>query len=71
MVGLITDDDDTPYREEVRDHALWYQDNNFSPQRQQDEGADRGLQETEGRTRASFTLTELIKSFMVLRVHSN
>ena len=30
MVGLITDNDETAYREEVRDLALWYQDNNLS-----------------------------------------
>ena len=30
MVGLITDDDDTFYREEVRDLAVWCQDNNLS-----------------------------------------
>ena len=30
MVGLITNNDETAYREEVRDLALWYQDNNLS-----------------------------------------
>ena len=30
MVGLITDNDETAYREEVRDLAVWYQDNNLS-----------------------------------------
>ena len=30
MVGLITDKDETPYREEVRDLAVWCQDNNLS-----------------------------------------
>ena len=30
MVGLITDNDETAYREEVRDRAVWYQDNNLS-----------------------------------------
>ena len=29
-VGLITDNDETAYREEVRDLALWCQDNNLS-----------------------------------------
>ena len=47
LVGLITDNDDTTYREEVsvvpRQQPL--------PQCQQDKGADRGLQETEGRAR--------------------
>ena len=30
MVGLITDNDETAYREEVRNHAVWCQDNNLS-----------------------------------------
>ena len=30
VLGLITDDDDTAYREEVRDLAVWCQDNNLS-----------------------------------------
>ena len=30
MVGLITDNDETDYREEVRDLAVWCQDNNLS-----------------------------------------
>ena len=30
MVGLITNDDETAYREEVRDLAVWCQDNNLS-----------------------------------------
>ena len=30
MVGLITDNDETAYREEVRDLTVWYQDNNLS-----------------------------------------
>ena len=29
MVGLITDNDETAYREEVRDLAVWCQDNNL------------------------------------------
>ena len=29
VVGLITDNDETAYREEVRDLAVWYQDNNL------------------------------------------
>jgi hypothetical protein len=29
-VGLITDSDETAYREEVRDLAVWCQDNNLS-----------------------------------------
>ena len=30
VVGLITDNDETAYREEVRDLAGWYQNNNLS-----------------------------------------
>ena len=30
VVGLITDKDETAYREEVRDLAVWCQDNNLS-----------------------------------------
>ena len=30
MVGLITDNDETAYREEVRHLAVWCQDNNLS-----------------------------------------
>ena len=30
LVGLITDNDETVYREEVRDLAMWCQDNNLS-----------------------------------------
>ena len=30
VVGLITDDDKTPFMEEVRDLAVWCQDNNLS-----------------------------------------
>jgi hypothetical protein len=29
VVGLITDNDETAYREEVRDLAVWCQDNNL------------------------------------------
>ena len=30
VVGLITNNDETAYREEVRDLAMWCQDNNLS-----------------------------------------
>ena len=30
VVGLITDNNETAYREEVRDLAVWCQDNNLS-----------------------------------------
>ena len=31
MVGLIIDNDEMAYREEVRELAVWHQDNNLSP----------------------------------------
>ena len=37
VVGLITDNDETAYREEVRDLTVWCKDSNF-PQRDQDKG---------------------------------
>jgi hypothetical protein len=30
VIGLITDNDETAYRDEVRDAAVWCQDNNLS-----------------------------------------
>ena len=36
VVGLITDNDETAYREEVRDLAGWWQNNNPIPQCNQD-----------------------------------
>ena len=51
VVGLITDNDETAYKEKGSDLAVWCQDNNLSPQRQQDKLADCGLQEIEGRAR--------------------
>jgi hypothetical protein len=30
VVGLITNNDETAYREEVRDLAMWCQDNNLT-----------------------------------------
>ena len=47
MVGLITDNDETAYREEVRELAVWCQDNNL-PKCKADKGADRGLREKVG-----------------------
>ena len=43
VIGLITDNDETVYREEVRDLAVWCQDNNLSLQVSNTKGADRGL----------------------------
>ena len=50
VVGLITKRDETAYREDFRDMAVWCQDNNLSLNDEQDIGADRGLQEKETRT---------------------
>ena len=49
VVGLITDNDETTYREVVRELAVWCQDNNLTLN-EQDKGADHGLQEKVGRT---------------------
>ena len=46
VVGLITNNAETAYREEVRALGVWCQENNLSTQRQQNKGDDRGLQET-------------------------
>ena len=64
VVGLITNDNEAAYREEVRDLALL-------PQRQQDKGDDRGLQEMEGRARPihiNGAVMELVKRFKFLSV---
>uniref|UniRef100_A0A674EM76 non-specific serine/threonine protein kinase n=1 Tax=Salmo trutta TaxID=8032 RepID=A0A674EM76_SALTR len=50
VVGLITDSDETAYREEVRELAVWCQDNNLSLNVIKTKGDDRGLQEKAGRT---------------------
>ena len=50
VVGLITDNDETAYREEVRDLAVWLKDNNLSLNVSKTKGADRGLQEKADRT---------------------
>jgi hypothetical protein len=47
VVGLITDDDETAYREKVRDLSVWCQDNNLSLYR----GAYRGQQEMKSQAR--------------------
>ena len=49
VVGLITDNNETAYREEVRDLAVRCQDN-YLPLNVRNKGDDGGLQETEGRT---------------------
>ncbi|XP_052333458.1 uncharacterized protein LOC127911297 [Oncorhynchus keta] len=45
-VGLMTNNDETTYREEVRALGEWCKENNFSLNVNKAKGADRGLQET-------------------------
>ena len=52
VVGLITDNDETGYRDVVPGQQPL-------PQRDQDKGDDRGLREKEGRARPHFKSTEL------------
>ncbi len=49
VIGLITDNDETAYREEVSTLTKWCQENHLSLNRQ-DQGAGGGLQETEQKT---------------------
>ena len=49
VISLITDNDETAYREEVKDLAGWCQNNNLSLNVTKTE--DWGLQETEHRAR--------------------
>jgi hypothetical protein len=46
VVGLITNNDETAYREEVRALGVWCQENNLSLNVSKTKGDDRGLQET-------------------------
>jgi hypothetical protein len=46
VVGLITNNDETAYREEVRALLEWCQENNLSLNVNKNEGADCGVQET-------------------------
>ena len=48
VIGLITDNDETAYKEEVRDLAVWCQDNNLSLNMTKTKGDDCGLQEKDG-----------------------
>ena len=48
VVGLISDDDETAYREEVRDLAVWCQVNKLYLNVTKTKGADCELQEKEG-----------------------
>jgi gmma-aminobutyric acid receptor subunit gamma/cGMP-dependent protein kinase 2 len=47
VVGLITDNDDKAYREEIRDLTVWCKDNNLSRNVIKTKGDDCGLQEKE------------------------
>ncbi len=49
VIGLITDNDETAYREEVSTLTKWCQETTLT-QHRQDQGAGGGLQETEQRT---------------------
>ena len=46
VAGLITNNEETAYRKEVRALGEWCQENNPLTQCQQNKGADHGLQET-------------------------
>ena len=46
VVGLITNNDETAYREEVMALGVWCQENNISLNVNKTKGDDRGLQET-------------------------
>ncbi len=50
VIGLITDNDETAYREEVSTLTKWCQEEPPLTQHRQDQGAGGGLQETEQRT---------------------
>ncbi len=50
VIGLITDNDETAYREEVSTLTKWWSGEPPLTQHRQDQGAGGGLQETEQRT---------------------
>ncbi len=52
VIGLITDNDETAYREEVSTLTKWCQENHLT-QHRQDQGAGGGFQETEQSTHTS------------------
>jgi hypothetical protein len=72
-VGLITNDDETAYWEEVNDLAVWVPGQQLLPQRQQDKGADRGIPSTSPFTLWSWSSgmgqVERVQSFKFLGVH--
>jgi hypothetical protein len=69
VVGLITDDDETAYREEVREPVVWCQDNNLSL----NVSKTKELQETAGQTGPPININravvERVESFKFLVVH--
>ena len=72
VVVLITNNDETAYREEVRTLGEWCQEKPLTQSQQNKKGADRGLQHTE-REHAPIhiygTVVEKVESFMFLGVH--
>jgi hypothetical protein len=68
VLCLITDDDETAYREEVRDLAVWCQDNNLSL----NVSKTRELNVDNRKRRAEHDLsTSLGPSFLSYRTYSN
>ena len=68
VVGLITDDDETAYREEVRDLAV-VPGQQPPPQRQQDKGADRELGAEHVPIHIDRAVVERAESFKFFGVH--
>jgi hypothetical protein len=69
-VGLITNSDETAYREEVRALGVWCQDNNLSLNKTK--AADHGLQETAERApplSTERTAVVKVESFKFLGIH--
>ena len=64
IVGLITNNDKTSYREEVRDLGEWCHENNLT-QRQQNKGANH----IDAPNHIDRTVVEKVKSFKFLGVH--
>ena len=72
VAGLISDDDETAYREEVRDLAVWCQDNNLAPSRQQDKklNVDYRIWRAEHTPiQLSWAVVEQVELFKLLGVH--
>ena len=62
LVDLITDNDETAYREEIRDLAVWCQDNNLYLNM-------RKTKELNGSIQIDRAVVEWVKSFKFLGVH--